>query len=53
MLYTQFLLLSEIMLKWKNGEKTDRLLEKVLEAWNLTRRNKKIYPIKAAAVKLF
>ncbi len=52
-LYTQFLLLSEIMLKWKNGEKTDRLLEKVLEAWNLTRRNKKIYPIKPQRLSYF
>lgn len=52
-LYTQFLLLSEIMLEWKNGENTDKLLNKVLEAWNLTRRNKKIYPIKPQRLSYF
>lgn len=52
-LYRQFAMLAESILEWKNGGEAEVLKEKVLEAWNLTRRGKPIQKLKEQYLSYF
>lgn len=52
-LYMQFCMLAEAVLEWKNGGDTEQILKKVLDAWDITRKGKKIIRIRGQHLSYF
>lgn len=52
-LYTQFCMLAETILGWKNGRDRKKLLENIQKAWELTRRGKNILKLQGQYLSYF